>query len=261
MSEFKLTSKAFYKMKNGSTYTNKVDLTKTRSSPVQFRFTLSPDLFGQVKGDFAEIAIDLNSQVEPTAAVPAQREAEVNGSRFIRIRRSGRTNQRGLAEIEVALIESDTVIDSVFAVAGAPDRQAFRPPSQSKRGSQEPLPEGVWDLGMPAPQPRGAKRNKIDPLVEFAAGRPGDFTKDWPSESDGLGPVWVQMTCRVPTERTAIGFHVDNNSSVAPGTDGCVGIVNDSGLKSLKRFVSWFDSNELAPKVAIVDWGLGTFKP
>jgi L,D-peptidoglycan transpeptidase YkuD (ErfK/YbiS/YcfS/YnhG family) len=56
------------------------------------------------------------------------------------------------------------------------------------------------------------------------------------------------------TERGSIGFHLDNNSYIYPGTVGCVGITNKSDLR---KFVSWFDNYD-APKVAIVDWGLGT---
>ncbi len=155
-------------------------------------------------------------------------------------------------------MDGTTVLDRVNAVSGISARQAFRLPAKSPAGSGEPLPEGYWNLGEPEPKPRGLRTGNPTKLVEFASGVTGDLSEDWPAPGDGLGPVWVSMYCQRWTARSAIGFHVDNNSSKFPGTDGCVGIVNDSGMKSLKKFVSWFNKPELAPHMAIVDWGLGS---
>ena len=94
----------------------------------------------------------------------------------------------------------------------------------------------------------------------LTVGKPNDFSKNRPHDADGLEPVWVSMYCRSWTARHFIGLHVDNNSSFSPGTDGCVGIINDPGLKSPKKFVSWFDDPTLAPHLAIVDWGLGSIE-
>jgi hypothetical protein len=40
-----------------------------------------------------------------------------------------------------------------------------------------------------------------------------------------------------------------------PGTVGCVGVLNKTDLSKL---VSWFEDAKSAPKLAIVDWSLGT---
>ena len=126
------------------------------------------------------------------------------------------------------------------AVSGQRGKQNFRTPAMSRAGSMEPLPEGYWKLG----------------LVEWASGIKGDYSKNWPDQNDGLGPIWVNMTCTSPTERSAIGFHLDHNAKGgAPGTVGCVGI---PVMADLKKFVSWFEDPRFAPKMAVVNWGLGT---
>jgi hypothetical protein len=89
--------------------------------------------------------------------------------------------------------------------------------------------------------------------VEWASGIKGDESVSWPYALDGIGPVWVTMNPLYQTPRTDIGFHLDNNGDIYPGTAGCIGITTKSDLR---RLVSWFDHH--APKLAIVDWGLGT---
>jgi lysozyme len=251
----KLTSKALYLM-DGGEYLDKAELTLSRATPEQYKLDL-PLAWFQGADDPGRLIISLkSSQAEPNKKVlpppppPTRRQ--------IRITKTGMSRPNGLAVLEVAFMEGTSKVDSVSAVSGAPNAQAFRLASKSQAGSREPLPEGIWDLGMPKPDPMTRKRSRISKLVEFASGRSGDFGTDWPQDGDGLGPVWVEMTCRSQTERSAIGFHVDNNSTTAPGTVGCVGIVNDSGMKSLRKFVSWFDDSSLAPHVAIVDWVLGS---
>jgi lysozyme len=254
MAWLKLTSQALYLMDSGE-YLDREELILMSATPERYKLDLPLEWLRRedVPG---KMIISLKSSVEPSKKnlpppPPPNRQQ-------IRITKTGIVLPSGLAVLEVALMQGSNKIDSVSAFSGAVNRQAFRLPSQSKAGSKEPLPEGIWDLGMPKPDSMTKSRSSISILVEFASGIKGDFGKDWPADSDGLGPVWIEMTCRSQTERSDIGFHVDNNATTAPGTVGCIGIVNDSGLVSLKKFVSWFDDPKNAPHVAIVDWGLGS---
>jgi hypothetical protein len=254
MAWLKLTSKALYLM-DETEYLQKSDLTLKQANPEQYTMELPLEWFKGASSP-GEMIISLKSSVEPIKKVlpPAPRPTRPQ----IRITKTGTNQLNGLADLEVALMKGSKKVDFVFAVSGAPDRQAFRLPSASNVGSEEPLPEGVWDLGLPKPDEMTKTRSSISKLVEFASGISNNLSQDWPSDSDGLGPIYIEMTCRTFTERSAIGFHVDNNSSTAPGTVGCVGIKNDSSLTSLKKFISWFDKPAEAPQVAVVDWGLGS---
>jgi len=254
MAWLKLTSKALYLMDSGE-YLQKSDLTLKQANPEQYTMELPLEWFKGASSP-GKMIVSLKSLVEPSKKVlpPPPKPTRPQ----IRITKTGMNQTNGLADLEVALMRGSTKVDFVSAVSGASDRQAFRLPSASKVGSKEPLPEGIWDLGMPEPDEMTKTRPSISQLVEFASGTPKDLSRDWPDDSDGLGPIWIQMTCRTSIERSAIGFHVDNNSSFAPGTVGCVGIKNDSNLTSLKKFISWFAKPTEAPHVAIVDWGLGS---
>lgn len=254
MAWLKLTSKALYLMDSGE-YLEKVDLALVRSAPEQYKMDL-PLEWLQEEDAPGQMIVSLSSSVEPDKKIlpPLPKPTR----HHIEIKKSGMRRVNGLEALDVALMMGNTRIDAVSAVSGAPDKQAFRLPSKSQAGSREPLPEGTWDLGLPKPNAMTKSRASISKLVEFASGKPNDLSVDWPSDSDGLGPIYIEMTCRVRTSRSDIGFHVDNNSTVAPGTVGCIGIVNDSGLKSLKKFISWFEDEGNAPHIAIVNWGLGS---
>ncbi len=256
MSWVKLTSKALYLMDSQSNeYLEKVDLILTRANPEQYKIDLplewleSEDAPGQVI-----VALDANEEPKQKATPPLPTPTR----HHIKVTKSGMRTSSGLEALNVDLMMGSTKIDSVVAVSGQPDAQAFRLPSASVSGSDEPLPEGIWDLGKPKPDPVTKKRSKLDILAEFASRRSGDFSEDWPATFDGLGPVYIEMTCRKWTSRTDIGFHLDNNSDTSPGTVGCIGIVYDTNLKSLKKFTSWFENPKIAPHYAIVDWGLGS---
>jgi hypothetical protein len=146
--------------------------------------------------------------------------------------------------LDVYLVEKGAIIDKVQATSGQPCCQHFRIGVNSKAGSREPLPEGYWKLGS----------------LEWASGEWDNYTISWPSTFQGLGPIWIEMDYVWPddTERRGIGFHLDNNQDIYPGTAGCVGIIKDPNLASLRTFVSWFENPQKAPKTTIVDWGLGT---
>ena len=256
MSWVKLTSKALYLMDSVSDeYLEKVDLILTRAIPEQYKIDLplewleSEDAPGQVV-----VALDANKEPKQKATPPLPTPTR----HHIKVTKSGMRTSDGLEALNVDLIMGSTKIDSVVAVSGQPDAQAFRLPSASVSGSAEPLPEGVWDLVMPKPDPITKKRPSLNILAEFASGKSGNLSQDWPSQFDGLGPVYIEMTCRKKTSRSDIGFHLDNNSDTSPGTIGCIGIVYDTNLKSLKKFISWFQNPKFAPHYAIVDWGLGS---
>jgi lysozyme len=254
MAWLKLTSKALYLMDDNE-YLEKFDLSLNRATPAQYKMDLPLEwLRGASAPGQMIIALESlsepNKKLSPTPPAPTRYQ--------LRITKTGMKQPNGLEVLNVALMSGDTPIDRVAAVSGAPNHQAFRLPSKSQAGSNEPLPEGYWDLGEPEPDHMTKQRAAISKLVEFASGVTGDYSKDWPISGDGLGPVFIAMYCRSWTARSDIGFHVDNNSPNAPGTVGCIGIINDSGLKSLKKLVSWFDDKNLAPQVAIVDWGLGS---
>ncbi|HEY9630902.1 MAG TPA: PPC domain-containing protein [Coleofasciculaceae cyanobacterium] len=157
-----------------------------------------------------------------------------NTAPYLRLSKTNRTTSTGLVELQLELIKGNKAVDQVVTVSGQPGKQAFKLPSQSKSGSMEPLPEGKWSLG----------------VTEWAAGK-NNLNASW---GEGLGPMWVSVEPLMSTSRSAIGIHLDSNSSYAPGTVGCIGVTNKTDLQ---RVASWFD-NSLAPKTLIVDWGLGT---
>ncbi len=236
MTWLKLTSKALYLMDAGE-YLEKVDLIPT-DKPNQFKMNLPLE---QLRGTSTpgKVVVSLKSPTEPTKkVVPTPPKPTRNE---IRITKTGKQDANGLVILKVALINtSGTEIESISAVSGAAGCQVFRLPSASISGSCEPLPQGRWKLGP----------------VEFASGIKNNLSEDWPEKGDGVGPVWVSMTCQSMTDRSAIGFHIDNNSHSAPGTVGCVGIPNEPALASLKKFVKWFEIPATAPHFAVVDWGL-----
>jgi Bacterial pre-peptidase C-terminal domain len=194
------------------------------------RFLNSGTYFLQVASDNSQsLSYQLNTQFTEIAPTHSA----------IRVTQTNRFNRNGLEELQVSLVRNGKMIDSIAAVSGQPSKQSFRTAKISKAGSGEPLPEGYWQLGS----------------VEWASGIKGDESKNWDDPPyNGVGPAWVGMQPLYQTERSAIGFHLDNNSSLYPGTVGCIGLLNKADLH---KFTGWFDSYD-APKVAIVDWGLGT---
>lgn len=215
---------------NGTIDAGEVLSTKTNLSASVRRYLDRGTYFLQVAGDGAQ-TINYSLKTNFNAAG--------NSESVVRINRTSKTSANGLVELQVALTRNGAIVDQLPAISGVGSRQAFRTGELSKSGSMEPLPEGYWSLG----------------VVEWASGTKGDYTRSWADPNDGLGPVWITMNPLFTTERTGIGFHLDNNAPVGmPGTAGCIGILNKTDLAKL---VSWFDDSK-APKLAIVDWNLGT---
>jgi lysozyme len=254
MAWLKLTSKALYLMQ-GDQYIDKQDLHLSRAQPEQYKFDFPKEWMSAVDAP-RNLIVALETTAEPQP-LPSKKPDPFSRP-YLRVVRTGKINSNGLAQLDVDLMDGEAKLDGVPAVSGLIDCQAFRLPSNSRSGSYEPLPEGVWDLGLPRPNPIYSSRPHVKKIVEFASGSSNDFTVDWPHESDGIGPVWIEMTCKSNTGRIGIGIHCDNNAPSSAGTSGCIGIARDAGYKTLRKFVSWFADPERAPQVAIVDWGLGT---
>jgi N-acetylmuramoyl-L-alanine amidase len=115
-------------------------------------------------------------------------------------------------------------------VSGQPKAQKFRLGRDSKAGSNEPLPQGEYSLGE----------------VEWASGWRGDYSKNWDA---GLGPVWIALTPKFNTERSALGLHLDANRTASPGSAGCLTVTT---LDDLKTLVGWFDKYK--PTKLVCDW-------
>ena len=126
-------------------------------------------------------------------------------------------------------------MDELLVVSGGPRNQFFRRGKDSKAKSMEPLPEGVYSVGQ----------------IEFKNGK-DNYAGTW---GEGLGPVWIGIEYIRPgkTERSALGIHLDENVSYAPGTAACIGI---RSIDDLKKLVRWLRMDD--PQTLLVDWGLGT---
>lgn len=141
----------------------------------------------------------------------------------------------GLAALDLSLMDGDNVIDTVRCTSGQPNHQVFRQGWQSQAGSMEPLPEGYYDVSRP-----------------IWAGAKNDFNTLF---NAGLGPVVCDLTPKMQTSRSALEIHWDYNLANAPGTAGCLGIIDKLNLV---KFLSWFDNPLTAPNFLTVNWGLGS---
>lgn len=166
----------------------------------------------------------------PPEEVLEKRADSLDLRRFLRLIKS-----QTEGKLTLCLHEGDRIVDQTTVVSGSPSKQNFRMASVSKAGSMEPCPEGYYGLG----------------VVEWANGQ-GSYNASW---GEGLGPVWVSVNPHMETERSAIGIHLDANSSYAPGTAGCIGILS---IESLKKVVSWFSDPVKRPKLLVVNYGLGS---
>jgi lysozyme len=181
--------------------------------------------------------------VATTAAIA--QEEETRPHLFVH-RDGGAKTYDNLELLKIELIsQNNAVLGSVNAVSGQSWAQVFRTAKESKSGSYEPLPEGLWKVEYP---------NKGTNGVEWAGGVAGDYSTYW---EPALGPVWLGIVPQegFETDRKYIGIHLDGNRWESPGTAGCLGITT---MSDLKKFVSWFSSVKTAPRVVVVDWGLGS---
>lgn len=156
-------------------------------------------------------------------------------STYLYLTRTGRRDSFGLEVLRLSLMDAGgKSLDHMLACSGQPAHQSFRAAANSQAGSMEPLGEGVYNVSK-----------------AFWCGTPGD-DKTW--YDAGLGPVVYDLDCRTRTGRGDLRIHLDGNRPNAPGTAGCVGLLN---LRDLDEFVSWMNKAG-APTRLVVDWSLGT---
>jgi lysozyme len=160
-------------------------------------------------------------------AKPVDRESK------LRLTRTGRKDGRGLEVLRLELIEDGKATGRLDAVSGVPGAQAFRLGKNSRAGSLEPLPQGIYRVAD----------------IAWAAGK-DRYDGSW---GPGLGPASVPLVYLGPgtTQRSAIEIHYDANHGTSPGTAGCVGLNSVADLQTLVRWLRRVD-----PKVLVADWGI-----
>lgn len=128
--------------------------------------------------------------------------------------------------LNLDLIINGKVVQQIQAVSGKPDVQNFRLGQNSKAGSREPLPQGIYRIG----------------TVDRGAGLPF-----------AMGDTFIPVTPLFATARSGIGIHRDADRHLpgGAGTIGCLGILNQQGIRDVAHFVTTY-----RPKTLIVDYGL-----
>lgn len=169
----------------------------------------------------------------PIPTTPPAPKPEPKGY-YLKCVRKNTRDDRGneVLGLSICPLGSDNPLSTLHTVSGQPGAQAFRTGRESKSGSMEPLPQGEYVVGE----------------VEWASGTPGDYSKNW---NAGLGPVWIAITPKFLTERSALGMHLDANRASAPGSAGCLTVTS---LADLKTLVAWFDKYK--PTLLVCDWGI-----
>jgi endonuclease G len=151
------------------------------------------------------------------------------GNSFMLVRRTGQKTDKGEELLVLQNIVNRQIVGSINVISGVGSRQRFKLPHESVAQSLEPSPEGTY---------------RIEPSVQSNhPGIQGSFY--------GMTPLGKTAN----TSRSALGIHLDANRIYAPGTAGCIGILNKEDLNTFKKWMSEGTSNKL-----ILDWGLGTFQ-
>jgi lysozyme len=171
-----------------------------------------------------------------SAAPPISGGSFSAGLNYLKLTNTGTKDGFGLYKLKLEYYKDGQAKDLIYCCSGQSSRQFFRKGVDSISGSKEPLPEGKWFIHD----------------IEWAGGRDVYDGSVWES---GIGPVWIATDYIAPnsTSRGAIGFHIDWNRSVAPGSVGCICPYNIADMKTLVRWLRDTD-----PRDFYVDWGLGS---
>lgn len=142
----------------------------------------------------------------------------------------------GLYPLLLDLYDGGQRLDRMTVNSGQPWAQNFRLAADSQPGSFEPIPEGLYSLGLP----------------DWVAGE-GNWGAVW---SDALGPFVCDIVTAAGTwtRRSELRVHMDWNDGAAPGTAGCVGLETRA---SAQRYLTWRKQGPLWVPL-YTDWGLGS---
>ena len=169
---------------------------------------INPQVFlaNLAKGDYGAIA----SQPPATAKTKANTvtpASQSKGESVIRMQRLGQKDEFGLEKIQLAVIKQGKLIDSFIVNSGKADTQIFGGAGETKAGSKQPVEFGSYKLGKTTPSGNKAK----------------------------MGNEFIRLEPDFKTERTAIGFHIDKDRLVDPGSSGCIVFANEAEFNKFKQ--------------------------
>lgn len=154
----------------------------------------------------------------------------------LRLRPTGESHANGLKKFALTLYSEGRKVKTWIVESGSAGKQVLRTydDPNSKPGSMEPIPEGVYSVG------------PIDP-----AGGKFDWIGSW---GPGIGDLWFGIYhSKGDYMRSAFGFHLDENKVWAPGSAGC--IVFDTKEEAEDFVEAW---RIYSFKRLVVDYGFGT---
>mgnify|MGYP002784310398 CR=1 FL=1 len=145
---------------------------------------------------------------------------------LLRLTPTAKYTETGERILKLEMLVNGKLVDTVQAVSGKPKVQHFRLGRDSRSGSREPLPQGIYRVGG----------------IDRGAGLPY-----------AMGNTFIPVTPLFATARSGIGIHRDADRHVpgGSGTIGCLGVLNQAGIDAIAQFVSNYNV-----KTLIVDYGL-----
>jgi len=129
------------------------------------------------------------------------------GESLVRIQRLGEKDEYGLEKLQLAVIKRGKLIDSFIVNSGNPRTQIFGGAGETKAGSKRPFEFGSYTLGKTVPA--GNKKK--------------------------MGNELIRIEPNFETERTAIGFHIDKDRLIDPGSSGCIVFANEAEFNKFKQ--------------------------
>lgn len=181
-----------------------------------------------------------NTTVQPPATqpiptptpTPAPTSQPTMTGKYLLMRSSGKKDQYGGVLYDLSYMDGQAVKGTIQIVSGRPGRTS----ADQNVPNEGPLPGGKWDIG----------------AVDTS-----------PQECD-VGSIWIPLSPQSGTNtygRSAFGIHRDNDRTTTypgtkcvspysphPGTAGCVGTLDQSGIETVKGWV------QDGAKVLVVDY-------
>ncbi len=158
--------------------------------------------------------------------------------------RTKTTNSDGLEMLLLKFVSpKGKTLNKLNVISGVRTAQNFRLLEDGIPGSLEPIPQSRYFIAD----------------IEWA-GVKDDYATPHPHPTNGIEPVFVPLVRTISMQdrergnaggRDDFGLHIDNNSSVAPGSAGCICVSTIPDLKELVRLLRLYDPRDL-----FVDWGL-----